>query len=124
MLQAEPISSDATPWDPVQRTMFIEWFPKWSGNVEKLTTVLNACNDSSLRSGFSLALGSIPQVEADAKKAWEPVFANWFMHQPDSGVHSAAGWAMCSWGLSPSSMANIDDAREGLVGAVPRRGLH
>ncbi len=87
------------PWDPVQRTMFIEHFPKWSGSVEKLVDVVDGTSDASLRSGMALALGSITEPTAEAKRAWEPVLSAWHTGEIDSGVHSASGWALRSWNL-------------------------
>ena len=99
-----PVPGGTPAWDPVQRTTFIEWFPKWSGNVGTLKAVLDAADDAPLRSGISLALGSLTEVSAETKQAWEPVLANWHTRHPDSGVHSAAGWALRSWGLSPPTI--------------------
>ena len=108
----------------MQRTTFIEWFPKWSGNVAALKAVLDAADDdASLRSGISLALGSLTEVSAETKQAWEPVLANWHTRHPDSGVHSAAGWALRSWGLSPPTIESQDDLREGFNWRVTKMGL-
>ncbi len=88
-------------WDPIQRTMFIEQFPKWSGDWLKLADVLRDTRDSALRSAMSLALGGIDEPNDLAKQKWEQVLEAWHREQPDSGTHSASGWTLRRWGLSP-----------------------
>ena len=85
--------------DLVERTMFIEYFPQWSGSVEKLVDALQAVDDAPLRSGIVLAIGSIENAAVEAKQAWEPVLSDWHGTQPDSGVHGAVAFALRSWGL-------------------------
>ena len=90
-------------WDPVQRTTFIEAFPKWPGKIEKLAAILNdshdSADDASLRSGMSLAVGSIRDPGLTARKAWGPVLDEWHQNAEDAGLHRASGWALKSWGL-------------------------
>ncbi|MHB9066390.1 MAG: SUMF1/EgtB/PvdO family nonheme iron enzyme [Pirellulaceae bacterium] len=99
------------PWNPVQRTMFIECFPAWSGPVEKLADVLRNSDDAALRSGVCLAIGSVQEPSIAAKKVWQELWARWHAHQPDSGTHSASGWALRHWGvplpaLSPQQLGD------------------
>ncbi len=113
----------ATAWDPVQRTAFIDWFPKWSGNVEELVPVLEAAEDPSLLSGMSLALGSIPEVTADAKRTWGPLFARWHSQHPHGAVHSASGWALRSWELTVPTIAPDNIVKRGYGWQVTPTGL-
>ena len=55
--------------------------------------------DPALRSGICLGIGSTPaeQLTEETKQAWQPVLADWYQHEPDKGVHSAAGWALRHW---------------------------
>ena len=100
MLQGEPTSADPQPWDPIQQTMFIEYFSSWSGSVEKLADVVRTCTDKSLRSGMCLAIGSVREPTAAAKAVWQEVWAHWHESQPDSGTHSATWWALRTWRLT------------------------
>ena len=94
MLRGEPSSPGPQPWDPIQRTRFIECFPTWSGSVQELAGRLRDTDNISLRSGICLAVGSVKEPSADAKKAWRLLWAQWHASQPDSGTHSATGWAL------------------------------
>ena len=88
------------PWNPVQRTMFIECFPAWCGPVEKLADVLRNTDDVALRSGMCLAIGSVQESSTEAKQVWQDLWARWHAHQPDGGTHSASLWALRHWGVS------------------------
>ncbi len=120
MLRAFP-RADEDEWDPIQRTMFIEHFPKWAGSVDKLVKAVKTTHDNPLRSGIVLAIGSITEPTTDAKQAWEPVLGKWHRNETDSGLHSATGWALRSWGLS---VPNLEAGhRNGFDWYVTKTGL-
>ena len=98
MLKGGPEPGE-TAFDPVQRTMFIEWFPDWPGSVENLVELIDGASDPCLRSGFCLAVGSIEEPSVDAKGAWHKTWSNWYANQPDSGIHGASKWSLQAWGL-------------------------
>ena len=85
--------------DPIQRTIFIDQVASWQGDASRLATFAKTMVDPALRSGISLGIGSTPaeQLTEEVKQAWQPVLADWYQHDPDKGVHSAAGWALRHW---------------------------
>jgi len=85
--------------DPIQRTVFIETFPKWHGDLSELAEQLRDADDAALRSGIGLSVGSVKDVGDQVQQIWQEVFAQWFVNQPDAGSHSAAGWSLRAWGL-------------------------
>ena len=97
-LSADMLRFEDRP-DPIQRTVFIETFPKWHGDLNELSMQLRDATDGALRSGISLGIGSIEEVDDQARQAWQDVFSEWYVNQPDAGTHSAAGWALRTWGL-------------------------
>lgn len=87
--------------DPIQRTIFIDQFPQWHGDLLILSQVTRTINDAALRSVLCLAVGSVPseQVTQEERDAWEKLFSDWYQHQRDTGTHSASGWALRHWGI-------------------------
>ena len=82
--------------DPSQRTIFIDEFPAWDGDVAKLAAHCRNLSDPGLRSAVCMSIGSIPpeRLTADENDAWKPLIAQWFQSAPDNVTHSAAGWAL------------------------------
>ena len=91
--------------DPIQRTEFIEEFPKWCGDVQSLAAMLQATDDADLRSGICLGIGSVEIADSETRETWERVLALWYEKEADPGTHSAAGWALRQWGLKPPTIA-------------------
>ena len=118
-----PAPAPVRPWDPVERTMFIEHFPNWSGSVEKLVDVLQKEDNAPLRSGISLALGSIENPNTEAKQAWEPVLGDWHQGEPDSGVHSATGWALRAWSVPMPNLEKGTQPSADFQWRVTKKGL-
>jgi formylglycine-generating enzyme required for sulfatase activity len=85
--------------DPIQRALFIEKFATWHAGLAELAGQIPNAEQSALRSGICLAIGSLPPERVDAKSysLWKGVFDDWFIRQPDSATHSAAGWALQNW---------------------------
>lgn len=92
----------------IRRTMFIDEFSRWRADLVLLKKHVSKIIHHDFRSGFCLAMGSIPGdwVTLDAKKAWQPVLADWYINSPDSGTHSAAGWALRKWELEIPKIAS------------------
>lgn len=127
MLRGEPKPSKSE-FDPIQRTVFIRSFPIWSGPVEKLVDEelvkgVKPADDASLRSGISLAIGSITEPSKEARTAWEGVLRDWYVNKADSGTHSAAEWALRSWGLSIKHDGIHTGERKGWDWCVTETGL-
>ena len=122
MLRYNPEPATAV-FDPVQRTMFIDWFPKWSGSVKNLVGVVGDSENSSLRSGLCLAIGSLEEPTADVKKAWQGLWIDWHVTQSDSGTHSASGWALRAWGLPVPGVSTQELLRPDVEWHVTKAGL-
>ena len=123
MLQGEPMSVEPQPWDPIQRTMFIEHFPAWPGPVEKLVELLRACDDNSLRSGMCLAIGSVRDLAHNERKAWQELLTEWYVDALDGGTHSAAAWALRSWGVTLPEIPKHRTNRSGFNWLLTTTGI-
>lgn len=82
--------------DPTQRSIFIDEFPTWHGNLAKLTKFCQARTDPALRSGICLGFGAIPQQQLTATEAEsvEQALRDCYQTARDRATHSAAGWAL------------------------------
>jgi formylglycine-generating enzyme required for sulfatase activity len=60
-----------------------------------------------LRSAIALTVGSAPATEltASEKRAWRTTLSAWYQKHPDTGTHSAAGWALRRWNLELPTIA-------------------
>ena len=95
--------------DPGQRTILINEFPKWewqlpnrSINLQQLAQTLAGSHDSGLRSGISLAVGSIPadqlkELNATPLDTWTKLAARWFVEHRDTSTHGASTWLLHQW---------------------------
>jgi serine/threonine protein kinase/formylglycine-generating enzyme required for sulfatase activity/tetratricopeptide (TPR) repeat protein len=95
--------------DPGQRTIFIDEFPQWewhqpdrSIDLSRLAETVAASGASGLRSGISLAAGSIPvdqlqELNPAGLEAWSQLASRWFTEHPDTSTHSAASWLLRQW---------------------------
>jgi formylglycine-generating enzyme required for sulfatase activity len=93
--------------DPVQRTIFIDEFTAWHGDVVELAAYCRNLTDPALRSAICLAIGSLSsdQLAASDTEAWIPLFTEWFQSAPDNVTHSAAGWALRKWGIEGPALS-------------------
>ncbi len=122
MLRAEPKPGE-TEFDPVQRTMFIEHVPICAGSISQLTDVFRPGDGTSLRSGICLAIGGTNEPSADAKKRWQELWAQWYESQPDSGTHSATGWALRTWDVAPPEIPKQQSNRDQFHWQETKAGL-
>ena len=101
--------------DPIQRTIFIDQVASWQGDASRLATFARTMVDPALRSGICLGIGSTPaeQVTEEVIQAWQPFLADWYQHDPDKGVHSAAGWALRHWQRPLPAIAASHQPAEG-----------
>ena len=79
--------------------------PTWSGSVEKLVDVLQKDDNASLRSGFSLALGSVENAQCRSEEDLGAGARRLVSESADKGVHGATKWALQSWTLT---LPNLD----------------
>jgi serine/threonine protein kinase len=73
--------------DPVRRTVFIDEFSRWHGDVSQLAQDAANIEQASFRSGLCLSIGSISadSVSLDVKQAWQPLLEDWYLNSPDPG---------------------------------------
>ena len=111
--------------DPIQRTIFIDEFPAWHGDVAKLATYCQPQSDAALRSGLCLAVGSIPlgQLTEAERDAWKPVLTQWYETASDGATHSAAGWALRQWGIEAPALSATSQPSEGRQWLVNSLGM-
>jgi len=86
--------------DPIQRTVFIETFRKWHTLIP-LAKNARSVHEFALQSGLCLRVGSIPvaEVTPQEKNVWQQLLCEAYRQSPDTGTHSASGWALRRWGL-------------------------
>ncbi len=94
--------------DPIRRTIFIDTFPKWHGDVSRLAKTAANIRQDSFRSGICLAIGSvsIDSITRNAKQAWQPLLTHWHENAIESGTHGAAGWTLRKWNLPLPDIAS------------------
>lgn len=89
--------------DPEQRTLFIDEFPKWLGDFRLVPRIASGLDSASFPSALCLATGQIPlsRIAPEEKQALESIVVQWYRGKSDSPTHSAAGWMLRKWGISP-----------------------
>jgi formylglycine-generating enzyme required for sulfatase activity len=85
--------------DPIQRTIFIDEFPRWHGNLVRLLPTKQALEAVSFRSALCLGLAGISpdHLTADEQQAWQLRLTDWHQISPDPATHSAAEVALRRW---------------------------
>ncbi len=111
--------------DPVERTIFIDDFSSWHGDVTKLAIYSQPQSDAALRSGLCLAVGSIPvgQLTDEERNAWKPLLTQWYETASDCVTHSAAGWALRQWGIEAPELPAATQPGEGRHWLVNSLGM-
>ena len=71
----------------------------------------------------ALGVGGIPRnrLTLHDRSAWQTVLTAWFRDQPDSGTHSAAGWALQQWQVDLPALATSsqpDENRDWFVNSL------
>lgn len=100
--------------DPIQRTIFIDEFPGWHGDLSLLGDNCRHQTDPALRSGLCLAVGGIPisNLTNPEVAGWKSIFSTWYQSATDNGTVSAAEWALRQWrfsapnGTGPTELVN------------------
>jgi formylglycine-generating enzyme required for sulfatase activity len=94
--------------DPVQRTIFVDEFPVWHGDLKRLVKHCEKLSDPALQSAACLGVGGIPAerlAPADTV-AWRQILSEWYQTTADNATHSAAGWALRQWQIVLPALAN------------------
>ncbi len=97
--------------DPEQRTLFVDEFPKWSGDFRQVVKAASAIENSSLQSGLCVVVGQFPvsRLSPDEKQAFETIAKRWYRDKSDKSTHSASGWLLQKWG---TSLSELPDAKK------------
>ena len=112
--------------DPIQRTIFIDEFSAWHGDLTRLAKYCQARSpDAALRSGLALAAGSIAleRLTEAEREAWKPVLSHWYETPSDGGTHSAAGRALRQWDIATPAKAPTSQPSEGRFWVVNSLGM-
>ncbi len=99
--------------DPVQRTIFIDEFPKWEGDLKELGDLMKTSKDRGLRSAVLLGVGDLSdqRLRPSDKGAWHALADNWYVSAPDSCTHSAAGWLLRKWKIPQAKISPATNPR-------------
>jgi formylglycine-generating enzyme required for sulfatase activity len=111
--------------DPIQRTIFIDEFSAWHGDLTRLAKYCQAKSDAALRSGLSLAAGSIAleRLTEREREAWKPVLTHWYETASEGGTHSAAGWALRQWRIAEPATSPTNQPSEDRLWFVNSLGM-
>ena len=91
--------------DRSQRTIFIESFSAWPGDLLELSGQdWRDEDDSALLSGVCLAVGGMNGLSQSEQQNWREIIADWYTDQPHAVTHSAAGWALRAWNVATPSV--------------------
>ena len=82
--------------NPADRTAFIDTYGKWHGNPDDVADLLLTTANSTFRSQFCIALGTIDSAE---RGRIPKALARLYNEASDGGTHSAAVWALREWNL-------------------------
>ncbi len=101
--------------DPGVRTWFIDEFPRWEIDTEKLAKDIKDSATSGLRSAICLGIGQRPfKGFANAEtNAISELATQWYW-LPDSSTHSAVTWLMRQWELkepTPQDASKMEEDR-------------
>ncbi len=121
-LAADMCRIDDRP-DPVQRTLFVDEFPAWHGELTGLPAKHGTLSDPALRSALCMGVGSMPadRLSRAESEAWTPLMSTWYQTATDAVTHSAAGWALRQWQVALpalSSTGQPDDGHDWFVNSL------
>jgi serine/threonine protein kinase/formylglycine-generating enzyme required for sulfatase activity len=111
--------------DRIQRTIFIDEYTSWHGDLAQIAEAAGTMVDPAWRSGICLALGNVSAEDAGdfTIKAWRPVLLKWFLNDGDGGVHSAAAWTLRRWNLELPEVPSSKQPRDGTCWHVNSLGM-
>ena len=80
--------------DPVQRTLFIDEFPRWENQLKEIHDVVVSSDSPALRSGMCLAVGQIAvdKLSDGDKERWQTLASRWFVEKGDTTTHRPVGF--------------------------------
>ena len=85
--------------DPILRTTLIHTYAGWHGDLTAVAELLRTNDNAEFRSGLCAAFGTITPdtLEPVDREMAAKALTALFIHAPDGGTHSAAGWALRQW---------------------------
>ncbi len=111
--------------DPAHRTQFIHNFASWHADLSNLPGLLRQIEDGDYRSGICTALGmmNIDSLGTLERDEVVDVLMEIYRDGPDGGSHTAAGFALVRWGLTPTSMHETVASNSNQTWYVTKHGL-
>ena len=100
--------------DPGVRTWFIDEFPRWEIDSDKLVNIVRDSPSPALRSAVCLGIGQKPvkQISSEEKTRISELATKWYS-LPDSSTHSAVTWLMRQWDIPEPSLADAKQVIDG-----------
>lgn len=88
--------------DPVQRTLFIDEFPRWHINTESLSEITRRFPDDGFCSATILAMASVPKerLTSDERHVWRKLAEEWYVLRKDAVTHSSLELLLRRWNLA------------------------
>ena len=92
--------------DQAPRTLFIENFASWPGDLSVIAALLDEVDDADFRSGLCAALGKLPRKWLSPKEedTLPPLLTRLYRESRDAATHSASGWALRKWRVETPTM--------------------
>jgi serine/threonine protein kinase/formylglycine-generating enzyme required for sulfatase activity len=111
--------------DPSCRTGFIHQYPQWRADLAPVANILRKTPEAGFQSGLCMALGLIePDKLAETdRQSIQKAMRYLYAAAPDSGTHSAAGWALRRWGVPLPVVERTPFAPKGRRWFLNRRGM-
>ena len=111
--------------DPADRVVFQQVFASWRGDASALPALLEAEADLHVRSGLFVALGGLDPrgLNPGGRASLVALLERSYLDAPDAETHSAAGYALRRWGLTPPAIATAPGPGPGRHWFINRAGL-
>jgi serine/threonine protein kinase/formylglycine-generating enzyme required for sulfatase activity len=100
--------------DPGVRTCFIDEFPRWEIDWDKLVDIVKDSQSPALRSAVCLGIGQRPvkQISSEEKTRFSELATKWYS-LADSSTHSAVTWLMRQLGIPEPTLADAKQMIDG-----------
>ena len=99
--------------DLVQRSVFVDEFPRWDIDLIKLATHVVSRDEVGLRTAVMLGIGKIPAKRLTPKEqgVWQKLAENWFLTISDTTTHSACDWLLRRWKVALPEISPTDEGK-------------
>lgn len=111
--------------DPNFRSVLIDEFQSWHGDLAALPGVLRDCEDADCRAALCGAVGRVDSdtLSEDTHDALVDTLSHLYLHAPDAGTHSASAWALRQWGAPLPAVAERRSPESGIKWFINRAGM-